>query len=248
MRLMPSPISRTIRLLLLGPHAIGRAGLRLLVESGRDMAVIGETASASEAIRLASLEQPDIVLMDLNNHDGAYLDCLPSLFEATRVSRVLVLMEGQDHELGQHAVRLGAIGIVLKDNPPDVLIAAIQKVYAGEAWLDRFTIAAVLTEMSRGTHAESESGKGNGIASLTKREREVITLVAMEGLRNKQIAERLFISDITVRHHLTSVFGKLLVSDRFELMIYAYRHGLAVPAETPLWNSDVLHPSVRPPT
>ncbi len=228
MRLMPSPISQTIRLLLLGSHAIGRAGLRLLVESGPDMTVIGETASAAEAVRMASHEQPDIVLVDLDNHDGAHLECLSSLFEATKASRVLVLMDGQDHELGQRAVRLGATGIVFKDKAPDVLITAIQKVHAGEAWLDRFTIASVLTEMSRGNHRNPGSPEAEGIATLTKREREVITLVAM-GLRNKQIAERLFISDVTVRHHLTSVFGKLLVSDRFELMIYAYRHGLAEP-------------------
>ncbi len=228
MRLMPSPVGRSIRLLLLGPHTIGRAGLRLLVESGPDMMVIGDTANPSEAIQIASDQQPDIILVDLNNHDGTHLDCLPSLFEATKASRILVLMEEQDPELGQRAVRLGATGIVFKNNPPDVLIAAIQKVHAGEAWLDRFTIATVLTQMSRGDRSKPGLPDGDGIAALTKREREVITLVAM-GLRNKQIAERLFISDITVRHHLTSVFSKLVVSDRFELMIYAYRHGLAEP-------------------
>ncbi len=228
MRLIPSPISRRIRLLLLAPHAIGRAGLRLLLESEPDITVIGETASPSEAVRMASHEQPDIVLVDLSNHDGAHLECIPSLFEATKASRILVLMDGQDHELDQRAVRLGATGIVFKDKTPDVLIAAIQKVHAGEAWLDRFTIASVLTEMSRGQNRTPGSPSAEVIASLTKREREVITLVAM-GLRNKQIAERLFISDVTVRHHLTSVYGKLLVSDRFELMIFAYRHGLAEP-------------------
>jgi DNA-binding NarL/FixJ family response regulator len=226
MRLMSSPISQPIRLLLLGPNAIGRAGLRLLVESGPDMTVVAETASPSEAVQLASREQPDLVLVDLNTQDAANLEFMPSLFEVAKASRVVVLMDEQDRELGQRAVRLGATGIVLKDKAPDVLIAAIKKVHEGEAWLDRFTIATVLTEMSRGNDIKAGSPDAEGIATLTKREREVITLVAM-GLRNKQIAERLFISEITVRHHLTSVFGKLAVSDRFELMIYAYRHGLA---------------------
>jgi len=192
------------------------------------MTVIGETASPSEAVRMAAHEQPDIILVDLNNREGAHLECLPSLFEAAHASKVLVLMEGQDHELGQRAVRLGATGIVFKDKAPDILIKAIQKVHTGEAWLDRFTIASVLTEMSRGNHIKPASPEADSIAALTKREREVIGLVAM-GLRNKQIAERLFISDVTVRHHLTSVFSKLIVSDRFEVMIYAYRHGLAEP-------------------
>lgn len=230
---MPSPVSRPIRLLLLGPHAIGRAGLRLLIENESDITVVGETASPSETVRIASHEQPDIVLVDLNSRDGANLEFLPALFEVASASRVLILMEGQEPELGQRAVRLGATGIVLKDKAPDVLLAAIQKVHAGEAWLDRFTIASVLTEMSRGSNRNTGTPDAEGIATLTNREREVITLVAT-GLRNKQIAERLFISEITVRHHLTSVFAKLAVSDRFELMIYAYRHGLADLPEGPI--------------
>jgi len=181
---------------------------------------------------MASHEQPDIILVDLNNND-AHLEFLPSLFEVSRASRVLVLMEGPDHELGQSAVRLGATGIVLKDKAPDVLITAIQKVHAGEAWLDRSTIARLLTEISRGNSKKTCSPDTERIAELTKREREVITLVAL-GLRNQQIGERLFISGVTVRHHLTHVFDKLAVSDRFELMIYAYRHGLADLPEGPV--------------
>lgn len=232
MRPMSSPISQPIRLLLFGPNAIGRAGLRLLVENGPSITVISETDSPSEAVRMASHEQPDIILVDLNNRD-ADLEFLPSLFDATRDSRVLVLMEGPDHELAQRAVRLGVTGIVFKDKAPDVLIAAIQKVHAGEAWLDRFTIASALTEMSRGNDKFRGSPDAGGIAELTKREREVITLVAL-GLRNQQIAERLFISDVTVRHHLTHIFDKLEVSDRFELMIYAFKHGLADLPEGPV--------------
>ena len=229
---MPSPVNRPIRLVLLGPNAIGRAGLRLLIENGPNITVIGETASPSEAVRMASHEQPDIILVDLNNHD-THLEFLPSLLEVTRTSRILVLMEGPDHELGRLAVRLGATGIVFKDKAPDVLIAAIQKVHAGEAWLDRFTIASVLIEMSRGNNRSRGSPDAEGIAELTKREREIITLVAL-GLRNQQIAERLFISDVTVRHHLTHIFDKLAVSDRFELMLFAYRNGLADLPEGPV--------------
>ena len=228
---MTSPICRPIRLLLLGPNAIGRAGLRLLVENGPNITVIGETASPSEAVRLASHEQPDIILVDLDDHD-AHLEFLPSLFEASTASRVVVLLEGPDHELSHSAVRLGATGVVFKDKAPDVLITAIQKVNAGEAWLDRSTIARLLTEMSRGNSKKTCSPDEEGIAELTKREREVITLVAV-GLRNQQIAERLFISEVTVRHHLTHVFSKLGLTDRFELMIYAYRHGLADLPEGP---------------
>jgi len=192
------------------------------------MRVVGEAASPSDAVLVATREQPDITLFDLNNSEEGHLDCLPSLFKAAKSTRVLVLTEQQDNELSQRAVRLGATGVVFKNNGSDVLIKAIQKVHTGEAWVDRFTMATLLTEMSRGDRITQPSPEAETIATLTNREREVITAVAM-GLRNRQIAERLFISDVTVRHHLTSVFSKLGVSDRFELMIYAYRHRLADP-------------------
>lgn len=190
------------------------------------MIVVGEAGAPSDAISLATSEQPDIILIDLNNHGGNSLDYLPALCEAAKDSRLLVLTEAHDKELHHLAVRLGVMGVVFKDRAPDILIKAIEKVHTGEAWIDRLTVAAVLTEMSRKNGGKKASPAEEDMRLLTDREREVITLVAL-GLRNKQIAERLFISDITVRHHLTSVFNKLGVSDRFELMIYAYRHGLA---------------------
>ena len=232
MTMMTSPISQPIRLLLIGDQPIVLSGLRLLLETTTSITVIGETSSPSEAVQIATHEQPDIIVLDLNSKDGANLECLPSLFNVADSTRVLVLIEGHQCELGQRAMRLGATGIVLKDNAPAVLIKAIQQVRTGEAWLDQLTIARALSEVSSVGYKRPESPKANGIATLTKREREVITLVAI-GLRNKQVAERLFISRVTVRHHLTSVFGKLGVSDRFELMVYAHKQGLAEPlAET----------------
>jgi DNA-binding NarL/FixJ family response regulator len=138
--------------------------------------------------------------------------------------RVLVLTGSSDPEFHRRAVCLGAIGVLSKDKPADVLVKAIEKIHAGEAWLDRTMTATVLREMSpRNRKQDPEELK---ITSLTEREREVIKLVG-EGLKNKQIAERLFISDITVHHHLTSIYSKLEVADRLELLIYAYRNGLA---------------------
>jgi len=106
------------------------------------------------------------------------------------------------------------------------LLKAITKVYAGEIWFDRSMMGSVLSQMSRVGKGNNQDPEAVKMATLTEREREIITLIG-EGLKNKQIADRLFISETTVRHHLTSIFAKLEVSDRLELIIYAFRHNLA---------------------
>jgi DNA-binding NarL/FixJ family response regulator len=136
-----------------------------------------------------------------------------------------VLTGVRDVEMHRRAVRLGAVGLVLKEKAADVLLKAIAKVYAGEVWLDRLLIANVLSEITRPT-SQSLDPEDIKIKALTVREREIIKLIG-QGLKNQAIANRLCISEATVRHHLTSIFGKLGVGDRLELAIYAYRHGLA---------------------
>jgi DNA-binding NarL/FixJ family response regulator len=120
-------------------------------------------------------------------------------------------------------VELGAHGLVLKHEQPEVLITAIKKVSAGEIWLDRSITAEALAQMIR--RRRNEDVELNKISTLTRREREIIALVG-EALKNAMIAQRLFISEGTVRNHLSSVLGKLGLSDRFELAVYAFRHGL----------------------
>jgi DNA-binding NarL/FixJ family response regulator len=120
------------------------------------------------------------------------------------------------------------MGMVKKEKAAEVLIAAIERVNDGEAWLDPSLMAGVLSEVTRAGKAAKTDPEAEKIASLTKREREVIVLIG-EGIKNKEIAGRLFISETTVRHHLTSIYDKLEVADRVELLIYAFRHGLANP-------------------
>jgi len=135
----------------------------------------------------------------------------------------------RDPEAHREAVRRGAMGLVLKEHAAETLLEAIAKVGAGEVWLEPSMVARVLGELTRPQTAQQPiSPEAAKIATLTAREREVITLVG-EGLRNQHIAERLYISEATVRHHLTAIFAKLGVADRFELAIYAYQHGLAKP-------------------
>jgi DNA-binding NarL/FixJ family response regulator len=177
---------------------------------------------------MATRERPEIILLDLDLGADNGLDLLPDLLATAPGSRVILLTGVRDPELHYRAVRLGAMGVVLKEQAVDVLVTAIEKVHAGEAWLDPSLTARLLTGMSGARRAEETNTEAAKIATLTERERDVIGLIC-EGLPNKQIGQRLHISETTVRHHLTSIFDKLGVESRLELVIYAYRHGLAKP-------------------
>ena len=220
-----------IRILLVDDHQIFLTGLQLLIEKEPDMIVVGTATNRAEALALMQ-EHPDIVLLDLDLGNESGIDFLPQLIEPEEPPRVIIVTGVPDPELHLRAVRLGALGVVLKLDPPGFLVKAIRKVHGGEMWLNRPMISTVMTELihARAKKMDSEALK---IAELTVREREVIALVA-EGMRNRQIGERLFISEKTVRHYLTSVFDKLGVADRLALMIYSFQHGLAkIPTADP---------------
>ena len=221
-----STVPPPIRVLIVDDHVIVRAGLRMLLESQPDLLVVGEAGTCADALTLTTREQPDIILLDLDLSGEMALASIPALLAAAPQARILILTGVRDLELHRQAVRLGALGLVLKDKATEVLLQAIAKVQAGEVWLEGTMIASVLGEITRARRAPVVDREGAKIATLTDREREVITLVG-EGLRNKQIADRLAISETTVRHHLTAIFAKLEVTDRLELVIHAYRHGLA---------------------
>lgn len=217
---------KPIRVLLVDDHALVREMLRSLIEDQPEMAVVGEAQTGGEALALAATEEPDIILLDLDLGDESGLDSLPALLALNKKPRILVLTGGRDPETHRQAIYLGAMGFLLKDETGQVLIKAIKKVHEGEAWLDRSMTASVLSEITRPRKEDPEAAK---ISALTEREREVIALIA-EAVGTKQIADRLFISEKTVRNHLASIFSKLELSDRLELAIYAGRHGLTDPA------------------
>jgi len=195
----------------------------MLIDQNPAMKVIGVAGNRSEALAVAASEQPNMIILDILLGDEDGLTFLPELREAATNARVLVLTGLRSSESQRRAILAGAMGVVLKEHAADVLIKAINKVHQGEVWLDRSMMGSVLDEMTQAPEIDPEGAK---IASLTDREREVIALIA-EGLKNKQIGQRLFISETTVTHHLSSIFSKLDVSDRLELIIYAFRHGLA---------------------
>jgi DNA-binding NarL/FixJ family response regulator len=215
---------KRIRILLVDSQTVVRSGVRVLIESRPGLEVVGEGGNHTDSIAMARREQPDLILITLN--EDSDLDILPELLNSSEQARILVLTSIRDPKIHQRAVRLGATGVVLKDTAAEVLFKAIHKVYVGEVWLSRSITANVLGKLVRmNDEMDVETRK---IATLTQREREIVSLIG-EGLKNKQIAARLFISEATVRHHFTSIFDKLYVSDRLELIIYAYRYGLIKP-------------------
>lgn len=212
-----------IRVMIVDDHAVIRAGLRMLIEHDQTMNVVAMAGTRAEALRLAATSRPDIIILDLILGEDDGLAFLPELCETSPTSRVVVLTGVQNPDSHRLAVRRGAMGIVLKEHAAELLLRAIQKVHDGEVWIDRSMIGSVIQDFNKPADVDPEKAK---IKTLTDREREVITLVG-EGLKNRQIAERLFITETTVTHHLSSVFSKLEVSDRLELLIYSFRHGLA---------------------
>ena len=191
--------SEPIRILIVDDHVVVRAGLRMLIEQNPSMKVIGLAGNRSEALALAAGEQPNIIILDILLGDEDGLSFLPELLKVATKARVLVLTGLRSSEAQRRAIFAGAMGVVLKDHAAEVLINAIKKVHEGELWLDRSLTATMLDEMRQGRKSDPEQAK---IDSITNRELEVLALVT-EGLRSKEIAQRLFISESTVTHHLS---------------------------------------------
>jgi DNA-binding NarL/FixJ family response regulator len=215
------------------------AGIRRMLEHDETLEVVGDYTSVNAA--LGSCGQSDVIVLDPDSEEIS-LHSVSVLAQACE-SRILVFTSKADAAVHTRAIELGAAGVVTKDETATTVARAIHKVHAGELWLDRARTAAVLARMMR-RGKDPETVK---IESLTKREREVVGLVG-EGMRNSAIAGRLFISEATVRNHLTSILGKLELADRFDLAVYAFRHEL-VPSPDGLPRSGVppYVPPARPP-
>jgi DNA-binding NarL/FixJ family response regulator len=204
------------RVLVTGDYPIIRAALARLIASDPGLAVAGECPNRVEAVVEAMRTMPDVVVIDLDRDGGVVPpDVMAALFEHVRPRPVLVLTAHDDQPWLAAVLRQGALGIVLKHRTPDVLMRGIRAVLAGEAWIEPSMLSLMFGGASRPPR------DAQLLDTLTPREREIVALVAL-GLKNKVIAGRLCISETTVRHHLTSIFSKLSVTSRLELMRYAY--------------------------
>lgn len=216
-----------MKILIVDDHAVVRTGLRMILESQSDMDIVGEASNRTETLAFADSKNfVDIVLLDVDMDSDNGVDLLPELRDAFPDARFIILTGVRDVAVHTRALQLGASGLVRKEKAAEDLTKAIRRVHLGELWFDRNIMGNALSKLRHSANLKDSDPEIAKIGTLTERERQVIVLIG-QGLKNKDIATRLFISETTVRHHLTSIFDKLGVSDRLELLIYAFRYRLA---------------------
>jgi DNA-binding NarL/FixJ family response regulator len=217
-------VAGTINIFIVDHQTLLRRALSSLIAAQQGLAVVGEADDVSEAEPLLPLLQPHVIVVNFDSKEMDAEGAVRFLVTQTPGARVLGLTSETDSQAHARTIGAGAAGIVDKRHEPEVLFKAIRRVHAGELWLARYDTAAIVSGLVRlRTEDAHEASK---VATLTRREHEIISCIA-EGLRNRQVGERLFISEATVRNHVTSILDKLDLSDRLELVLYAFSHGLA---------------------
>jgi two-component system, NarL family, response regulator DegU len=211
-----------ITVLIADDHAMMRQGLKQILELENDITVIAQASNGSEAVKLVREKKPDIVLMDINMPGTNGLQAIKELKFEKNASKIIVLTIHEDREYLFKTIQMGAEGYVLKDAEPAVLIEAIRKVYSGQSYIQSNMTKELVKEFNRVTLHEKDK---NELNNLTAREIEVLELIA-EGMINKEIAKQLYISEKTVKNHVSNIFKKLNVSDRTQAAIYAFKHNI----------------------
>jgi two-component system nitrate/nitrite response regulator NarL len=210
----------SIKIMIADDHAIFQDGLRKLLEDADDISIVGEAPNGVECLKMLAKLMPDILLLDLRMPEKDGLGVLVEV-PPDSTTRIIVLTAAEDDRDVVRAMRLGARGVVLKQSAGELLVKSIRKVYGGEIWLDNRMTTEVLDAFKK----SAESGQRREKPLLSDRETQIVQLVA-QGFRNKEIGEKLFISEQTVKNHLHNIFDKLGVSDRLELALYAIHHRL----------------------
>ena len=223
----PKAAQQPIRVMLIDDHPTLLWGLEKLINSETPrMSVMATARNAEEALACLAHETPDVVLLDLDLDGQSGLVLMPALLKQSR-TRVLILTGERKQSVLDQAVQKGARGILRKDASAEHVLKAIEKTHEGELWLDRGTLGRVFTEFRVPASAPKPDPETLRQASLTARERRIIALVVQsQGASNKALAQSLFISEHTLRNHLSSVYQKLDVANRLELYVYATRHQL----------------------
>jgi DNA-binding NarL/FixJ family response regulator len=216
----------TVRVLLVDDQSMVRAGLRMLLTKEPDIEVVAEAENGLEAVERAARLRPDVVLMDIRMPVLNGVEATRRILAADELARVLILTTFDLDEYVYEALRAGASGFVLKDDPPEQLIAAVRTVAAGEALLSPTVTRRVIAQFTR----VQRQPPPKAVDTLTTRERDVFRLIA-RGLSNAEIGHELFISDTTVKTHITRLLQKLDLRDRAQAIVLAYQTGLFDPDE-----------------
>ncbi len=212
-----------IRVLIADDETLFREALRLLLETERDFRVVGYASDGMEAVALARKLKPDVLLLDLAMPRLPGLEALRSISSGSIPVRTILLTAAMTRTDVMTALQHGAHGIVMKDVPPDVLFKSIHAVMKGEYWIQREAVADLVAAVRESRPVDSQASARR--FNLTRRELEIIQTV-VDGSPNKEIASRLGVTEATVKHHLTSIFDKVGVSNRLELALFAMHHSL----------------------
>jgi DNA-binding NarL/FixJ family response regulator len=210
-----------IQLVIVDDHPIVLHGLKRLFEGTEGFAVVDVCASGAEAVAAARARRFDVMLLDLRMPGQTGLDVLKSIAAEKLPGRIVMLTAAITDDEVVQAVMLGAQGVVMKESSPETLIECVRRVHRGEQWIDRETMGRAFGRVAQREEAQREASK-----VLTPREIEIVRMIT-QGLRNKAIAERLSISEGTVKIHLHNIYEKLGVDGRLELMLYAQNKGLS---------------------
>lgn len=213
-------MAESIRVLIVDDHAIVREGQRALIDTEPGMEVVGEAVDGYEAVEMADTLQPDVILLDLFMPRKDGIEAIGEIKGGNPEARILVLTSFTEDEKVYAAIKAGAMGYLVKDSSPQEILAAIRQVYRGEVFMN----PAIAKKLTRELQHSSELPPT--VEPLTAREEEVLKLVA-QGLPNQEIAERLVISERTVRTHVTNILSKLHLANRTQAALYALREGLA---------------------
>jgi two-component system, NarL family, nitrate/nitrite response regulator NarL len=224
---METPSSAPIRIALVDDHRSVLWGLEKLIESAAPrMQLVAKATCHDEAINAVNLHRPDVVLVDLDLGGESGVDLIPRLIQSDSKPKAIVLTGTQDMQLRDSAIVAGARGVVHKSEPAETILQAIEHVCRGELWLDRSTVGRIFSTMLSTDRPATQPGNG-GTDPLTARERNIINAVVQHrGAPNKVIAEALHISGHTLRNHLSTIYGKLGVNRRLDLVLYAMENGL----------------------
>ena len=210
----------SIRVVLVDDHPIVLQGLQHLFERQGDFEVVSCCEDAATAIEAVRAQHPDVLVLDLRMPGANGLDVLRTMFNERIPCRTVLLTAAITEEQVLEAVKLGAAGLVLKESPPDTLVSCVRRVHQGEQWIDQDTVSRAFRAV-----LDREAAAREASLTLTPREIEIVRMVA-QGLRNKAIAERLSISEGTVKVHLHNIYEKFGVDGRLELVLCAQQKGL----------------------